>query len=758
MQLSNIPDKLVLPWATSGSKNAIPVASQIGITAGAASLTDGFPPLTMTPVAAGGVPPSGLDMNGILYEMSNILRWANAGGGYVYDSTFANDSHVGGYPKGARVMRSDGFGYWLNTVDNNVTDPESAGAAAAGWVPDFSNGAAAVTMTSANITLTPLQYGKPLIVITGTLTGNLNLIFPAIVGRWVVINGTTGNYSITAKTAAGTGVVVPQGFVGPVDGDGVNIYSRLADLSNTDVNLGAALVGNAIQIVGTMATLRTIAGNANRRIQLLGFSTTGDGGGGLFYWNASYSGADDVGVHIIPTGWVGNGAWTRLTVNDAVHLAWFGPLGNSSTGDDATWQAALDYMSTIPALAGVQGDLILPRVATYLASPKVVGANVNPIGQGANFASQIVPLASFSGTALFKIDGSLVTGGWAFRQHWQNLLINCTNVNATILPKLFYINSAYTIRFTEVYVHNGYGTAFEITNSNDIVFDRPHIFGAGAGPGVSVYGIRCLTGSSVTLIDPDVEVWQYGLSQEADAKVTVLGHYFERNLIGLYAQGNTNGFMTVHGGLAESPGASGEAFTVTGANCTVIGGKYVAAGGKGLNTNSMATKQPNVNFIGVTGDISDPKNWATTSLLADKSGFHKTQLTNVKTLSDAVATTMYTITVPFTSSECGTFDLRLFATLVGYSAWAGDYRIVFTNPDGTPRVSAVLETNKTNYNLSGNYGLAVTVTATVSAQTIIVQVSADTSGALGAGMNCTVQTEGVLKHNRDVGDIYVVAN
>lgn len=227
MQLSNAPGKLVLPFANSGAKNAIPVASQIGIVAGAASLTDGFPPLTRTPLAAGGVPPSGLDMNGIIYELSAILRWANAGAGYVYDGTFATDSNVGGYPKGARVLRSDGVGYWFNTTDNNTTDPEGAGAAAAGWVPDFTNGVAAVTMTGSNVTLTALQYGKPIIVISGLLTANLNLIFPNIAGEWTVINGTTGPYTIACKTAAGTGVVVNSAQA--IVGDGTNIYSAVND-------------------------------------------------------------------------------------------------------------------------------------------------------------------------------------------------------------------------------------------------------------------------------------------------------------------------------------------------------------------------------------------------------------------------------------------------------------------------------------------------------------------------------------------------
>lgn len=228
MQLTNTPGKLVLPFANAGAKNTIPTASQIGITAGAASLVDGFPPLTRTPIAAGGVPPSGLDMNGILYNLSAILRWANAGGGYAYDAAFATDSNVGGYPKGARIMRSDGLGYWFNTVENNTTDPEAAGAAAAGWVPDFTNGVTAVTMTSANVTLTPLQYGKPIIVITGTLTANLNLIFPAIVNEWTVVNNCTGAFTVTAKTAAGTGIAVASGGkIRIVWGDGANIYSAL---------------------------------------------------------------------------------------------------------------------------------------------------------------------------------------------------------------------------------------------------------------------------------------------------------------------------------------------------------------------------------------------------------------------------------------------------------------------------------------------------------------------------------------------------
>lgn len=218
MLLSNSPTKLVLPVAQNGSKRTIPVAASP--TPGVASFDQGFPVQTSLPVTAGGVPPDWLDMNGLMYQTSNVIRYLNAGAGFVFDSAFANDANIGGYPKGARVLRTDGTGYWLSTVDNNTTDPE--GVSAAGWSPDYVSGAASIVMTSSNYTLSAAESGKQIIIVTGLLTANLNLIFPNLIGKWVVINRTTGNFAITCKTSAGTGVVVLVASV--VTGDGVNIY------------------------------------------------------------------------------------------------------------------------------------------------------------------------------------------------------------------------------------------------------------------------------------------------------------------------------------------------------------------------------------------------------------------------------------------------------------------------------------------------------------------------------------------------------
>ncbi len=103
MQASQLPSKIYLPFAYSGTKNTIPVASQIDIKPGAASFTDGFPPLTLTPVSSGGVPPFGADFNGILYALSLIQQWQSGGGLFTYDATWSLDN--GGYPQGAVLAK-----------------------------------------------------------------------------------------------------------------------------------------------------------------------------------------------------------------------------------------------------------------------------------------------------------------------------------------------------------------------------------------------------------------------------------------------------------------------------------------------------------------------------------------------------------------------------------------------------------------------------------------------------------------------------
>lgn len=108
----------------------IPVPSQVGVLVGAASFEDGFPPATRTDPEAGGVPPFGQDMNGILYMVSAYCAYMQAGGVIHFDAAAA--AEFGGYAVGAVVQSTlNPNQLFTNVLDGNTNDPDTVGT---GWV------------------------------------------------------------------------------------------------------------------------------------------------------------------------------------------------------------------------------------------------------------------------------------------------------------------------------------------------------------------------------------------------------------------------------------------------------------------------------------------------------------------------------------------------------------------------------------------------------------------------------------------------
>ncbi len=122
MKASDLPAKITVPFADSAGpsyRRDIPLQSS---DAGAASFMLGFPALTFQPTGAGGTPPDGRDMNGILHALSSVARSWFAGITQTFDPAFASD--VGGYPLGA-VLRSstDPTVLLISQQDGNMTNP-----------------------------------------------------------------------------------------------------------------------------------------------------------------------------------------------------------------------------------------------------------------------------------------------------------------------------------------------------------------------------------------------------------------------------------------------------------------------------------------------------------------------------------------------------------------------------------------------------------------------------------------------------------
>jgi hypothetical protein len=74
------------------------------------------------------------------------------------------------------------------------------------------NGVSTINVAGgANVTLTAAQAGQGTLVFTGAITANIAVIVPNTAAKWEVSNQTTGAFTLTVKTAAGTGIVVTQG-------------------------------------------------------------------------------------------------------------------------------------------------------------------------------------------------------------------------------------------------------------------------------------------------------------------------------------------------------------------------------------------------------------------------------------------------------------------------------------------------------------------------------------------------------------------
>lgn len=137
-----------------------------------------------------------------------------------------------------------------------------------GWLPLDRNGFTTKSgLTNANITLTTLEASRERIVLSGTLTANINLIVPAWRAKWTVVNNCTGSFSVTIKTTSGTGVAIPAGLTASVQGDGTNVIqdSNILGIPGRLINIQTPSVsGTYTPTSGTkfvIARLQAAGGN-----------------------------------------------------------------------------------------------------------------------------------------------------------------------------------------------------------------------------------------------------------------------------------------------------------------------------------------------------------------------------------------------------------------------------------------------------------------------------------------------------------------
>lgn len=287
MTAASIPTKFSIPWGNSAGGSyirAIPTTSQIGIQNGAASLTDGFPPLTFVPVGSGGVPPFGQDFNGILKQITQWSQWQGAGGLPKYDGTFS--SAIGGYPAGAVLAGTTPGVTWVNLVDNNTTNPDAAGA---NWTSLLPSSGGTMTGSTINTSTIVLKQSS---VPTPTAEGDI---------QWGTLNGVlaVGHNSATVTIQTGPAPGALFGYT----------------LQNNSGSPTTAIDFAAGQATDSTNTLYMTKGSALTK-QLNNAWTAGTNAGGLFSGSMSNGTYHCFVIENPTTGVVDAGFSTSVTASD----------------------------------------------------------------------------------------------------------------------------------------------------------------------------------------------------------------------------------------------------------------------------------------------------------------------------------------------------------------------------------------------------------------------------------------------------------
>lgn len=101
-------------------------------------------------------------------------------------------------------------------------------------------------VTSGSYTLSSSEASNTIQTYTGTLIGNVTVVYPPVVNLYVIKNATTaGGYTLTVGTGSGTSVVVPDGQQVTLACDGTNFFNANTTQAGsvTTVSLSDGTVG-----------------------------------------------------------------------------------------------------------------------------------------------------------------------------------------------------------------------------------------------------------------------------------------------------------------------------------------------------------------------------------------------------------------------------------------------------------------------------------------------------------------------------------
>ena len=329
---------------------------------------------------------------------------------------------------------------------------------------------------SGNYTLVASNYTSDearaaTLVLTGTLTGNRDVIVPTTPKHYAVLNQTSGAFTLTIRQTAGTGVAIPTGnsqiictSTTCVDALGASSYGKTlisaASASPARTILGATSIGDALFVAADTSAARSIIGATSVGSSLI---------------VATDVSAARAAISAVPTG---------AATASGLTLATARVLGRVTAGTGAIEEIPLGNAAAALSLGINRG--------TAQATTSGTTIDFTGIPAGVREITLLLRGVSMSGTERFLIQigaGSVVTTGYSSSSSGPDIngfWVNSTSTSGFILGMNMDAASA----------HSGHLTLFNI--SGDIWVASGLITNnatGGAGRGALASGQLTLSGA-----------------------------------------------------------------------------------------------------------------------------------------------------------------------------------------------------------------------------------------------------------------------
>jgi trimeric autotransporter adhesin len=151
-------------------------------------------------------------------------------------------------------------GTWGDVVNQNITSMVEQAIAGLATISTWAG--ASHTLTTADGTTSESRCA--ILQLTGSPGGAATVICPAATKIYIVRNDVVGGFAATIKTAAGTGVTIPNGQVTAVFCNGTNVLQATGFFPTVDIDGGTidgTTIGGASAAAGTFTTATATTGN-----------------------------------------------------------------------------------------------------------------------------------------------------------------------------------------------------------------------------------------------------------------------------------------------------------------------------------------------------------------------------------------------------------------------------------------------------------------------------------------------------------------